>query len=69
VNNATLFTADRDTHAKIVAVALLASTAMCLVGSCVQTTPVGSGSLHRSMTASSRQAVDTQPIRILPTRI
>jgi hypothetical protein len=32
VNNATLLTADRGTHAKIVVVALVASIAVCLVG-------------------------------------
>jgi hypothetical protein len=50
VNNATLFTADRGTHAKIVVVALLASIAVCLVGIRVQVKPVGSESLHRSTT-------------------
>jgi hypothetical protein len=50
VNNATLFTADRGTHAKIVVVALIASIAVCLVGICVHVKPVGSEPLHRSTT-------------------
>jgi hypothetical protein len=50
VNNATLFTADRGTHAKIMVVALLASIAVCLVGISVQVRLVGSESSQRSTT-------------------
>jgi hypothetical protein len=50
MHNATLFTADRATHAKIVVVALIASIAVCLVGIRVHLKPVGSESLHRNTT-------------------
>jgi hypothetical protein len=50
VNNATLFTADRGTHAKILVVAMLASIAVGLVAIRVQAKPVGSESLYRSTT-------------------
>jgi hypothetical protein len=50
VNNATLFTADRGTHARILVVAMLACIAVGLVGIRVQAKPVGSASLHRSTT-------------------
>jgi hypothetical protein len=50
VNNATLFTADRVTHVKIMAVALVASIAVCLVGIRVHVKPVGFEPLHRSTT-------------------
>jgi hypothetical protein len=69
VNNATLFTADRRTHAKIVVVALLASIAVCWLGIHVQVKPVGSESLHRATTGFVTAGVDNIAITILPTRI
>ena len=42
MNNATLLTADRTTHAKIVAVALIASIGVSLIGIAVRAKPVGS---------------------------
>ncbi len=48
MNNATLFTADRATHAKIVVVALVASIAVCLVG--IRVHAKGSEPPHQSAT-------------------
>ena len=42
MNNATLLTADRTTHVKIVLIALVASIAVSLVGIAVHVKPVGS---------------------------
>jgi hypothetical protein len=45
MNNATLLTADRMTHVKIVAIALVASIAVSLVGITVHVKPVDSDPL------------------------
>jgi hypothetical protein len=50
MNNATLLTADRTTHAKIVALALIASIAVSLIGIAVRANPVGSGPLIQAST-------------------
>jgi hypothetical protein len=39
MNNSTIFAADRTTHVKIVAIALVASVAVLLVGMTARTTP------------------------------
>jgi hypothetical protein len=48
MNSATLLTADRATHVKIVPMALVASIAVNLVGIAVQVKPVGSEPLLRT---------------------
>jgi hypothetical protein len=50
MNNATLLTADRTTHAKIVAVALIASVAVSLIAIAVRAKPVGSEPLIQAST-------------------
>jgi hypothetical protein len=50
MNNATLLTADRATHVKIVVIALVASIAVSLVAIGVHVKPVGSESLLRTTT-------------------
>ena len=47
MNNATLLTADRNTHVKIVLIALIASIAVSLVGIAVQV-PIGPDPLLRT---------------------
>ena len=68
MSNATLLTADRTTHAKIVAVALIASIAVSLIGIAVRAKPVASEPLIQPL-ISSRQPADTPSIRIAPTLI
>jgi hypothetical protein len=51
VNNATLLTADRTTHVKIVLIALVASTAVSLVGIGGHVRPVGPEPVLRTTTS------------------
>ena len=48
MNNATLLTADRTTHVKIVLIALVASIAVSLVGIAVHIKPIGPEPLLRT---------------------
>jgi hypothetical protein len=48
MTNATLLTADRTTHVKIVLIALVASIAVSLVGIAVHVKPMGPGPLLRT---------------------
>ena len=48
MNNATLLTADRTTHVKIVLIALVASIAVSLVGIAVHVKPMGPEPLLRT---------------------
>jgi putative exporter of polyketide antibiotics len=50
MSNATLLTADRTTHAKIVAVALIASIAVSLIGVAIRVKPVASEPLIQAST-------------------
>ncbi len=69
MNNTTLSTADRTTHLKVVAVALVASMAVCLIGVSARITPATESTHLHAVSSSVAGSLQPSNGRVQPASV